>query len=114
MTISLKLKLSSPKIKKSPFPKNKHYRYSTVGIWDYSLGELEGILEFILQKKRLWSRVGGCLSGARMQGQDWESPGLLLLLRSVGTLKFPGAIAGLSHVNFHLYAAGVWSQTGMR
>ena len=114
MTISLKLKLSSPKIKKSPFPKNKHCRYSTVGVWDYRLGELEGILEFILQKKRLWSREGDSLSGARMKGQDWEPPGLLLHLRRVGTLKLPGAISGLNHVTFHWYAAGVWSRTVMR
>ena len=30
--------------------------YSTVEIKDYRLGELEGIIQFILQKKKLWIR----------------------------------------------------------
>lgn len=92
MTISVKLHVQSQKKKKIPFSQNKHYICSTIGEQDYRLWELEGILEFILQMKKLRSGEGCSRPGAKMKGQDGEPPGLLPHFRkavSQGYLRQP-------------------------
>ena len=57
---------------------------------DYRLWELEGILEFILQMKKLRSGEGRSQPGAQMKGQDQEPPGLLPHLRRVVMRSYLG------------------------